>query len=59
MLDRADTKLFVKDILKSVDRGFNQSEFSRTFREIDVDGNGLISQKEMINYLTEIWQNSG
>ena len=42
--------------MTSVKQQFNSYEFAKIFREIDVNGNGLIEKHEMVSFLGKIWQ---
>jgi Ca2+-binding EF-hand superfamily protein len=42
--------------MKSVKQEFDSYEFAKIFREMDLDGNGLIEKNEMVSFLAKIWQ---
>jgi Ca2+-binding EF-hand superfamily protein len=38
-----------------VNHEFNPHDFSKTFKEMDLDGNGYIDREEMVEFLDKIW----
>jgi Ca2+-binding EF-hand superfamily protein len=56
-LDMHETKRFINDIVQSVNRNFDESDFIRTFRRIDENGNGLINKFEMVYFIASILDN--
>jgi hypothetical protein len=43
-LDISETKQFVKDVLHAVHRPFKEPAFYQQFRDMDSNGDGLISE---------------
>ena len=41
--------------MKSVNHEFNPKDFNKTFKEMDLDGNGSIDKEEMVEFLDKIW----
>ncbi len=57
VLEKPETKLFVHDILASLDinnGNFSDHDFENCFKETDSDGNGVISKSEMRMFIKNV-----
>lgn len=58
-LDKAETKVFVEDILKTVGKAqFTEEQYDEIFSGFDEDGSGCVEKGEMLDFILMILGNS-